>query len=108
MKRVLKGMVVIAASMGIIASPLTAEARELYPQEPKQAMVVEVDGLFGTKYVVNADVTVRSGPGYSYDSVGKLYKFDVVTIKSIDNGWAKFKYSDSQIRYIPESYIDKK
>ena len=108
MKKVIKGMGVLVASMALITMPLTAEAHELNPLVPEQAMVVELDGLFGTKYVVNADVTVRSGPGYSYDSVGKLYKFDVVTIKSIDNGWAKFKYSDSQIRYIPESYIDKK
>lgn len=108
MKKVIKGVGALVASMAIIVMPLTAEAHELYPQATELEMAVELDGLFGTKYVVNADVSVRSGPGYNYSSVGKLYKNDVVTIKSIENGWAKFKYSDSKIRYIPESYIDKK
>lgn len=108
MKKLLKGMGVVAASLAIVMTPVTVEAQELSSQVTDKSVVATTDGLFGTKYVVNADVTVRSGPGYNYSSVGKLYKNDVVTIKSIDNGWAKFKYNDSQIRYIPESYIDKK
>lgn len=63
------------------------------------------DGLFGTKYEVTGDkVNVRTGPGTSYESVAQLYKGDVVTVKSIENGWAKFKYH-KEWRYISTSYL---
>ena len=83
MKKVVRGMGLLITAMAITLTPLTASAHELSAQAIEESTFVNPDGLFGTKYIVNADVTVRSGPGYSYSSVGKLYKNDVVTIKSI-------------------------
>ena len=37
-------------------------------------------------------------------TVGKLYKGDIIKVKSIDNGWAKFKYND-QYRYVSANYV---
>lgn len=61
--------------------------------------------IFTKKYIVTGnDVNIRTGPGTSYPVVGTLYKNDVIYIKSIDNGWAKFKYN-SQWRYVSSTYI---
>lgn len=61
---------------------------------------------WGTKkYEVTGDnINIRTGPGTKYTSVGKLYKGDIIKVKSIDNGWAKFKYND-QYRYVSANYV---
>ena len=66
---------------------------------------IEPAWLFEKKYVVTGDnVNIRTGAGTNYPSVGKLYKGDIISVKSIDNGWAKFKYND-QWRYVSATYI---
>lgn len=63
--------------------------------------------LFTTKYVVNVKkATMRSGSGTSYSSMGTLYKNDVVWVRSISNGWAKFKWN-SKWSYISTGCIKK-
>ena len=69
---------------------------------------VQVLGLFTTKYIVTANVlNIRSGPGTGYAVVGSLFKNDIVKVKSISEGWAKFKY-DGQWRYVSATYLKKK
>lgn len=61
--------------------------------------------LLTKKYKVTGnDVNIRTGPGTSYAVVGTLYKGDIINVKSIDNGWAKFKYN-GQWRYVSSTYI---
>ena len=67
-----------------ISAEQNSEENELNAKSP----------LFTTKYVVNVKkATMRSGPGTSYSSMGTLYKNDVVWVRSISNGWAKFKWN---------------
>lgn len=67
----------------------------------------EAKGLFTTKYRVSVNkATMRSGPGTNYSSLGTLYKNDVVWVRSISDGWAKFKVN-SKWHYISESCIKK-
>ena len=64
-------------------------------------------GILTTKYRVSVTkVTMRSGPGTNYSSIGTLYKNDVVWVRTISNGWAKFKVN-SRWHYIPNSSIKK-
>ena len=42
-----------------------------------------------------------------YAVVGSLFKNDIVKVKSISEGWAKFKY-DGQWRYVSATYLKKK
>lgn len=64
-------------------------------------------GILTTKYRVSVSkATMRSGPGANYSSLGTLYKNDVVWVRSISNGWAKFKVN-SKWHYIPSSCIKK-
>lgn len=52
------------------------------------------------QFIVNVDKTdVRSGPGNTYSSYGKLYRNNTVLSLSIQNGWVKMKYK-GKIGYI--------
>ena len=52
-------------------------------------------GILTTKYRVSVSkATMRSGPGTSYTSLGILYKNDIVWVRSINKGWAKFKVNN--------------
>ena len=62
-------------------------------------------GLFSTKYIVTAKkVCMRSGPGYQYPVSGTLYKNDILWVRSVRNGWARFKVN-GKWRYISERSI---
>ena len=64
-------------------------------------------GIFTTKYRVSVSrVTMRSGPGTNYSSLGTLYKNDIVWVRSISGGWAKFKVN-SRWHYVPSNSIKK-
>lgn len=67
--------------------------------------VVSPEWVIPRKYKVTANnVNIRTAANTSSDVVGKLYKGDIVWVKSINNGWAKFKY-DGQWRYVSATYI---
>ncbi len=62
-------------------------------------------GLFSTKYIVTAKkACMRSGPGYQYPVSGILYKNDILWVRSVRNGWARFKVN-GRWRYISERSI---
>ena len=64
-------------------------------------------GLLTTKYrVIVNKVIMRLGPGVNYPSLGTIYRDDVVWVRSISNGWVKFKVN-SKWHYIPEKSIKK-
>lgn len=66
---------------------------------------IEPAWTFTRNYEVTGDdVNVRSGAGTNYKSVGKLQSGQIIKVKSIDNGWAKFKY-DGVYRYVSANYI---
>lgn len=91
---------------------IDVEAEAVTPLEEIIVEPVETEGsaieprwLFEKKYKVTGNnVNIRTGPGTGYASVGKLYKNDIVWVKSIDNGWAKFTYN-GQTRYISSTYV---
>lgn len=58
-----------------------------------------------TKYIVkvNSFLNVRSGPGVTYNAVGKLYNGNAVEVESIKNGWAKI----GDKKYVSSNYIYK-
>ena len=63
--------------------------------------------LFEKEYIVIVPtVSMRSGPGYGYSIVGTLYQGDYVMVKSITDGWAKFKVSGVW-RYVPASSLER-
>lgn len=100
-------------SMSIAASTITVQAA---PSQSYNSINMELSmnenpisptGLLTTKYRVTVNkATMRSGPGTNYSALGILYKNDVVWVRSISNGWAKFKVN-GQWRYIPEKCIKK-
>lgn len=64
-------------------------------------------GIFTTKYRVSVNkATMRSGPGTSYPSLGTLYKNDIIGVRSISGGWAKFK-RNSKWHYVSTNCIKK-
>lgn len=76
-------------------------SENIFPGENK------TKGFFTTKYKVSVNkATMRSGPGTRYSSLGILYKNDIVWVRSISNGWAKFKVN-SKWHYISASCIKK-
>lgn len=55
--------------------------------------------IYGTK-----NLNVRSGPGNNYSIKGKLVEGDKIKILSIDNGWAKFNYKNTEA-YVSVKYL---
>ncbi|CAM5192920.1 N-acetylmuramoyl-L-alanine amidase OS=Ureibacillus acetophenoni OX=614649 GN=SAMN05877842_101142 PE=4 SV=1 [Ureibacillus acetophenoni] len=55
------------------------------------------------KVTVNS-LHVRTGPGTSYDSLGKLNTGDIVTVYSVSNDWANIQFG-SQKGYVHKSYL---
>lgn len=55
---------------------------------------------------VSSTLTVRSGPGTSYSSVGQLSKSDKVVVDSLSNGWAHLMdTAGGSGRYISADYL---
>lgn len=53
------------------------------PQEPEESFVA---GVYRVK--VDTSLSVRSGPGTSYDIIGRLQNGDEIVVDSAENGWA--------------------
>lgn len=67
----------------------------------------EARGIFTTKYRVTASaLNVRSGPGTGYSVIGSLSKGQVIKVKSISQGWAKFTFN-GQNGYVKADYLEK-
>ncbi len=60
-----------------------------------------------TAYSTGDSVNVRTGPATSYDSYGKIYYGNPVTVLGKENGWYKIKYppSEAGVAYISADYI---
>ena len=108
---------IIANSVGILAMCLAmVPGMTIYAKDTRleeKAAIMEQSALpanatlFTTKYYVSVKkTTIKSGPGTNYSSMGTLYKNDVLWVKSISNGWAKFKWN-SKWAYISTSSIKK-
>ena len=68
---------------------------------------VSPNGLFTTKYYVSVTrVKTYSGPGTNYSVTGTRYKNDVIWVRSIKNGWAKFKVN-GEWNYVSSKCIKK-
>ena len=60
-----------------------------------------------TGYSTGDSVNIRSGPSTAYESYGKLYYGDSVTVTALTDGWYKINYSLSEdgCAYISGDYI---
>lgn len=95
----------ILLSANVVSAEPSATPNEGFVSTMNNEEEIEPMWLFERKYEVTGDdVNIRTGPGTSYKSVGMLYRHDVISVKSIDNGWAKFKYN-GQWRYVSATYI---
>lgn len=118
-KKVMTGILSTALAVGTLwiypASPVKAEthiqtesiAMPGHPDFPSLGRNNTVYPLwkFSKKYKVTASVlNVRAGASTSHAITGQLYKGDTIKVKSINNGWAKFK-QDGQWRYVSATYI---
>jgi len=54
--------------------------------------------------VTVASLNIRSGPGSSYSTIGKLTKGNMVSVKSINGFWAKIEYAGG-VGYTHKSYL---
>ncbi len=98
------GLLVLCVLLGSGFRVSAAEGQKA-SEIQKVSVQSEVLGLFGEKYVVTAEkVSMRSGPGYRYPVAGILYKNDILWVRSIRNGWARFKVN-GRWRYISERSI---
>ncbi len=123
MKKNLRSMTALLMTSTLMLIPAnTAFASELSDQKITTSAIVENNTLMidsdstfedaiepawilTKKYKVTGDdVRIRTGPGTSYAVVDHLYKNDIINVKSIDNGWAKFKYK-GQWRYVSATYL---
>lgn len=78
---------------------------EITESDIDENLEIEPRWIFQKKYKVTASsLNIRSKPSTNGDIVGKFYKGDIISVKSIDNGWAKFKYNE-QWRYVSATYI---
>ncbi len=118
-KGILKVMIAMLASATLVM-PVSAFAADI--EEPEEEYVIctvegeetdnDVEGvpeeyIGWAKYECNTDnVNVRSGPGTSYSSLGKLAKGTVVRVRRISDGWAKIKFG-TQIGYVYAKYLTK-
>lgn len=88
-----------------LSTPITVTDSKIIDNQSSSEETVEPLWFFEKTYVVTGDnVNIRTGAGTNYTSVGKLYKGDIIKVKSIDKGWAKFKY-EGQYRYVSANYI---
>lgn len=78
---------------------------EITESDTDGSVGIEPAWVLTKKYKVTAStLNIRSKASTDGSVVGKLYKGDIINVKSIDNGWAKFKYND-QWRYVSSTYI---
>lgn len=74
------------------------EAPEEEPEEPF------VTGVYRVK--VDSSLSVRSGPGTSYNIVGRLQNGDEIVVDSMEKGWAHLMDTDAGIgRYCNADYL---
>lgn len=74
------------------------EAPEEEPEEPF------VTGVYRVK--VDSSLSVRSGPGTSYNIVGRLQNGDEIVVDSMEKGWAHLMDTDAGIgRYCSADYL---
>ena len=120
MKKQTIGILAVAMSSLMAFAPVSALAAEDTSASQETAIIetvdtdnsisdkeMTVDAVGFSKYICNGDnVNVRSGPGTSYSSIGKLSKGTVVRVRSISDGWAKIKFG-TQIGYVYSKYLTK-
>jgi len=60
-----------------------------------------------TGYSTGDSVNVRTGPGTSFDSYGKINYAEPVTVTALSNGWYKISYppAESGVAYISADYV---
>lgn len=71
--------------------------------QPSTNPTENIPGNLSGKVTVNS-LHVRTGPGTSYPSLGKLNTGDVVTVYGVSNEWANIQYGD-QKGYVHKSYV---
>ena len=59
-----------------------------------------------TKHVTIDSLNVRSGPGTSFEPIGRLRKYDTVTLLSSDSsGWGRVQIPNGKTGYVAVSYL---
>ena len=96
--------IVMAGSTILLSANVVSAEPSATPNEGFVSTMNNEEEIEPKYEVTGDDVNIRTGPGTSYKSVGMLYRHDVISVKSIDNGWAKFKYN-GQWRYVSATYI---
>ncbi|QCR31467.1 N-acetylmuramoyl-L-alanine amidase [Lysinibacillus sp. SGAir0095] len=84
---------------GETTTPETPTPEEPTPPTPGEDVKADTIG----RVTVN-NLNVRSGPGASYSSIGKLNTGDEVVVQSISNYWAKISYGN-KVGYTHKSYL---
>lgn len=64
----------------------------------------EATELSATGKITTESLNVRSGPGKEYESIGKVYAADTVTITGEESGWYRIVYDKTQ-GYISSNYV---
>lgn len=59
-----------------------------------------------TGVVMEDEVTIRSGAGRAYYSVGTLERGDVVVVEEVFHGWNKIKPPDGVYSYVSKAYVN--
>ncbi len=64
-------------------------------------------GAYADNYVVKAkNLNIRSMPSSTSDIIGTLQQNTIINVIEIKNGWAKFKYFDSEMGYISSKFVE--
>lgn len=94
----------VANAVGFIAAYESAArtvqiktADTAQPEEPSEPFVT---GIY--QVVVDSTLSIRSGPGTTYDMVGQLSNGDRIVVDSISNGWARIRGTE---RYCSMDYL---
>ena len=68
---------------------------------------VNLYSIFYTNYIVTGSNVKRySGPGTNYSVLGYLSKGDLIQVRSVSDGWAKFIYN-AKWNYVRVKFLDK-
>ena len=86
-------------------SRVQREMRRLSYEDTSINREQRFDALFPSRYSVTATaLNVRSGPSASHSILGTLNRGDIIHVREIVNGWARFKFNGRNV-YVNASYL---
>ena len=76
------------------------DGAESAPTEPDQPDAPVDTNTVGTGFITASELNIRKGPGTNFDSAGKYYKNEKVTILEVKDGWGRTDKGWVSMKYV--------